>query len=248
LESNETISVIWDKPNIFMLIFLNVFGLGMRRIALIIIITILIYNCIGYVNAGSFAVGDSFESEHKLNYTELWNEYKITANSGKQIEYSFEVKEDGTILVLFVKGHSVNRNSDYLISYSEDNPTRSYSDSYTVDSDDGTQFTLIIMTSEDINVTYTAKIKVVDAPLTDFICGAMILLLLISCGGVAGILIRSKRKQLEVVDSKNLEDDAQKKPDFQPDPSDHECGTCYNQLSWVSQYNKWYCASCEKYE
>jgi hypothetical protein len=220
---------------------------------LIIISTVLIYYCVGSAFADSFTVTNSYEDEQILHYTELWNEYKITADSGKQIQYSFKVEGNGTLMVLFVKGHSVDHNSDYLLQYSKDSSTKSFSDSFNVESDDGTQFTLIVMSEEIRNVTYTTKINVVDTPRTDFICGALILSLLIGCGGAASFLIRSKRKQLERIESSSQisglsDNNSQKDSYYQPGLSPHKCETCEGKLSWLQQYNKWYCTNCEKYK
>jgi hypothetical protein len=141
---------------------------------LIVVGLVIMLCCSGPVTAESFTVDKSYDSVDTLLSTDPWNEYKITADSDKKIEYSFEVQGSGTIMVFLIKGHSVSLSSDYYIIYSKDDSTRSYSNTFPVSSDDGTKFSIAVMTEESENVTYHATIKVVDTPVTDYLCGALI--------------------------------------------------------------------------
>jgi hypothetical protein len=142
-------------------------------------------------------VEKSYNSVDTLQPTELWNEYRITAGSDKKIEYSFEVLGNGTIKVFLIKGHSVNLHSDYYVVYSQETLTKSYSNTFSVDSDDGKKFTLAVMTDDYVNVSYHAVIKVKDTPVTDYICGGIILFLLLFGGVIIGLILRSRRKRKE---------------------------------------------------
>ncbi|UCG68741.1 MAG: hypothetical protein JSV09_13195 [Thermoplasmata archaeon] len=170
-------------------------GVSMRPSAFIGVGLVILLCCPEFVVAEVFTVEKSYNSVDTLQSTELWNEYRITAGSNKKIDYSFEVKGSGTIMVFLIKGHSVSLSSDYYVIYSKDTPTRSYSNTFSVGSDDGTRFTLAIMTEEYENVTYQAKIKVYDRPATDYICGAVILFFLLFGGAIIGLIIRSRRKR-----------------------------------------------------
>lgn len=167
----------------------------MRLGALIGVGLVILLCCPGFAAAEVYTVGKSYESVDTLLSTDSWNEYRITADSNKKIDYSFEVQGSGTITVYFIKGHSVSYSSDYYVFYSEDSPTKSFSDTFPVGSDDGTQFTIAIMSDESEDVTYSAKIKVYDTPATDYICGAIILFFLLFGGLIIGLIIRRRRKR-----------------------------------------------------
>lgn len=167
----------------------------MRPSALIGMGIVILLCCPGFVAAEVFTVDKSYDSVDTLLSTEGWNEYRITADSDKKVDYSVEVQGSGTVMVLFIQGHTVSLSSSYYVVYSKDTPTKSYSNTFPVDSDDGTQFTLAVMTEDDDNVTYHIKIKVYDTPVTDYICGAIILFFLLFGGIIIGLILRSRRKR-----------------------------------------------------
>lgn len=156
---------------------------------------VLMLCCLGPVTGESFTVDKSYDSVDTLLSTESWNEYKITADSDKKIEYSFEVQGSGTIMVFLIQGHSVSLESGYYVIYSKDDSTRSYSNTFPVGSDDGTKFSIAIITDESENVTYHATIKVVETPVTDYLCGVLIFIVIIIVIAAIGVLIRSRRKR-----------------------------------------------------
>lgn len=167
------------------------------------------------VTAETFNVGGSYNSEDTIVSTDMWNEYLVSADSGKEIEYSFDVQGTGRIMVFFVKGHSASLSSDYLILYSQDSPTKSFSKTFSVGSSDGTKFTLLVVSEGDENVTYNAKIKVVDTPITNYIiCGA-ILFLFIFGGSIAAFIIRSRKRKKMQAESPQY---YQYQPGQQPQP------------------------------
>jgi hypothetical protein len=167
----------------------------MKGRAIWIVCLLVLLSSAGTVSAETFSVGDTYDSDDTLLNTDAWNEYEINADSSKKVEYSFQVQGDGSIMVLFVKGHDVDMDSSYYIMYSEDTSTKSYSNTFPVDSGDGTRFTILIVTEETENVTYSAGIKVIDKPVTDLIFGIIIFVVIIIVIAAIGAAWRSRRKR-----------------------------------------------------
>ncbi|MBI5001464.1 MAG: hypothetical protein HZB92_08090 [Euryarchaeota archaeon] len=148
------------------------------------------------MSANSYTVpATGYDSTDTLGALDLWNDYHVSAASGKKISYSFAVQGSGTIKVLFVKGSTFTLNSQYLVVYSRDTPTTSYSGTFSVGSDDGTQFTIVVTSDLTQNVTYTAKITVADTPVTDYLLGAGILVGIIVVVVIIGAFLRGRKKK-----------------------------------------------------
>lgn len=147
--------------------------------------------CAGLTAAEAFTVGESYESVDTLAVTDLWNEYLITADSDKDVKYSVEVQGAGQVMVFFMPGHGVGLDDEYYVVYSADDPRTSYSNSFPVSTDDGTRFTLLVMTGDDFNVTYEISIEVKQTFFTNTVCYSIIAVVLV----IVGVLYLFGRKK-----------------------------------------------------
>ncbi len=171
--------------------------LGVRmKVRVIVSLMLALLILISYFAAGeNFTVNGSYSSVDTLGAYESWNAYKVTAGTDQKIEYSFNVQGVGSIIVLLVVGHSVTMSSDYLVLYSQETPTKSFSDTYPVSSSQGTRYSLVVMSEEYQNITYSVKIKVVDTPVTDYIIGGAICFSLIFGGVIIAAVLRYRKKK-----------------------------------------------------
>lgn len=167
----------------------------MKGRTIIIASLVIMLGCTESVSAESFTVGKSYDSVDILLSTNLWNEYLVTAKADQKIEYSFEVQGNGTIMVFLIQGHDASLDSAYYEYFSQDTPVKSFSDTFPVDSDDGTRFTIAVMTLETENVTYQAEIEVYDRPITDFLFGLIIIVIIAVIIAAIGAAWRLRRRR-----------------------------------------------------
>ena len=135
---------------------------------------------------------------HTLLAGELWNAYELTAANGQQVAYWMNVSTAGTCAsFLFVRGHDVTLESTYYLDYSQENCTRRYSNSFPVESGDGTAFTILITRAQPVNVSYNLTVSVVTPAPLGFAPGLLGFLAFVAVGsalgGLIGILIDRRK-------------------------------------------------------
>ena len=108
--------------------------------------------------------GATYTKSTTLSQSETWDDYELAAQSGKTISYSVSVTSGGCVMLFFAKGHNLNLESKFLVTYSQENCAPSYSNSFPVGSGDGTQFSIVIASDSNSDVPYKLDITVADTP------------------------------------------------------------------------------------
>jgi hypothetical protein len=164
-----------------------------RTIISLLIVSILLITPLA--TADSFPVNKKYSSIDTLHDSDAWNVYKITADSDMEIVYSFTVQGPGTIMILLVIGHSVTLNSDYLVTYSQETPTKSFSDTYSVRSSEGSEYSLLVLSDDNHNITYAVNIEVRETPLINYVLCGLFFFGLIFGGAIVSYIVRSNKKK-----------------------------------------------------
>ena len=145
--------------------------------------------------ADDFTVPEGgYHSTDTLTMTDFWHEYHLSAGSDEDVKYSFEVQGSGEIMVLFAQGSTFTITSNYYSLYSKDTPVTHYSNTFPVDSSDGTAFTIVVITDDLTNVTYDVDITVEKTPATTYLFGVLILVGIVVAIVVIRVLIKRGRK------------------------------------------------------
>ena len=98
---------------------------------------------------------DSYSNSTSTSYYYA-DHYEFTAQTGQAVSYSVSVSS-GCVMVYFAAGHSLGSYFDYYDSYSRDYCSSStYSNTFTVSSSDGTDFSIIIGTNSYYSYSYYA--------------------------------------------------------------------------------------------
>ena len=105
-----------------------------------------------------------YEVENTLLSTELWDSYELVAARGDRVSYSMTVATPtGCAMLLFVKGHNVDGNSQYYVQYSEDRCVTSYANTFRVGPSDGTWFSVVIASDQSQDIDYRLAISIQEA-------------------------------------------------------------------------------------
>jgi hypothetical protein len=83
----------------------------------------------------------------------------------------------------------------YLVSYSQDNCVGSYSNSFSVGSSDGTDFTITITTTDDYDMNYTLNIEKMTASIPDWFCPLFVVIILIGIVAIVVISVRNRKRK-----------------------------------------------------
>lgn len=137
-----------------------------------------------------------YVASHTLSTTDLWDTYELVLTSGNQVTYTVTVTTSGgCAMLLFVKGHGANMQSQFLVAYSQENCVASYGNTYVENTQYGTDYTVLIATTQSQDIDYTVSITVAAAPAlsTAAILGILIIVILVVLV-VVFLVIRSRRK------------------------------------------------------
>ena len=104
---------------------------------------------------------DRYSENRTLLTTELWDTYELTASIGRNVIYSMNVTTPGgCAMLLYVKGHNANPQSNYYRFYSQEACVPTYSNTFPVESADGTEFTVLIATQQSQDINYSVSIRI----------------------------------------------------------------------------------------
>ncbi|MGI0148044.1 MAG: hypothetical protein ACREDF_00740 [Thermoplasmata archaeon] len=117
-------------------------------------------------SATDFAViSTPYQVNHTLASDTRWNTYELTASIGQQVKYSITITTTGACAsLLFIKGHNPGLRSEYFVTYSKESCVQTYSNSFPVEPNDGTTFSVLIETTYTGDVSYFLAIDIL-APL-----------------------------------------------------------------------------------
>lgn len=102
-----------------------------------------------------------FRVDHTLSQGTRWNTYELNAAVDQRVSYSVTVTTaDACVILLFVKGHGIGPESAYFGTYSEERCVSNYANVFPVESADGTEFTVLIDTQSQGDVTYHLAIDI----------------------------------------------------------------------------------------
>jgi len=136
-----------------------------------------------------------YSATHTVTSTNLYDTYELTAANGQSVAYSMTVTTTGGCAQLFfVKGHNVGPASQYYIAYSQENCVASYSNSFPVASSDGTQFTVLITTTQSTDVTYNVAVSVTTPVIPSWVIGLIVVILIVVVIAVIRTVLRRRRR------------------------------------------------------
>ena len=169
--------------------FYSPFGdiLLMGRIASLALV-IGIISSMGIAQADDITVTDHYASTDIVHSSTSPNAYRLHISDGDSIDYSFSVQGgSGTIEVYFAQGAEIPiLNSvyiEYYVAYSTSYPVTSYSNTFTTNSEEGTDFSIFVKTPSSGNITYKVSINVAkpskDTNYTSLLCGVGFVLVII---------------------------------------------------------------------
>ena len=98
-------------------------------------------------------------------------------NSGEL--YHSQIVGSGTFKLLLIKGSTVSLTSQYYVAYSAASNVDHYSNTFQVSSSDGTDFTIMIVTDVNDNITYSISISFSEPSALDAIAGGILFCLII---------------------------------------------------------------------
>lgn len=136
-----------------------------------------------------------YTATHSLSVTDSWDSYEITASTGSKISYSVAVTETGCVKLALVQGHGVTLDSQYYIDYSQETCVASYSNTFPVESGEGTDFSVVIMTSMMTGVNYTISISTAAPAGLDPLVVLAVLLPILAVVIVVVVLVARRRKR-----------------------------------------------------
>lgn len=167
---------------------------GSRTFARLCLIAVGILLVLPNATATTYAVsGSPYTPTNTLGSLDLWDSYELSAPNGAHVTYSVATSGAGCVMVLFVKGHSVSMSSTYYILYSQENCVASYSNTFPVGSNDGTDFTVLVATTSMSDVTYTVNIGVQPSSILDIALGLAVIVVIVAVVVVV-LVVRRRRK------------------------------------------------------
>lgn len=147
------------------------------------------------VSATTYTVdADPYTATNAVSVTDTWDTYELTASAGQSIAYSVSAAGGGCVMLLFIKGHSVTVNSQYYVAYSQANCVSSYSNTFPVASADGTDFSVLITTTNMSPVTYTVNINTTGGGLGSLLYVLLALIVVIVVVAVIVVVLVRRRK------------------------------------------------------
>lgn len=144
---------------------------------------------------------DTYSNVATLEATEFFHTYKLTASAGQRVAYTIQtMTPGGCTVLLFLRGHVVNLQSQYYVDYSQESCATSYSNEFPVSSQDGTAFAILVTTDRagavayglDVNIRAPNLAEVLQDAAGPIILGTLIILAVI---GVARFAIRRARRR-----------------------------------------------------
>ena len=125
--------------------------------------------------------------------------YELNATSGVRIRYAVTADTAGSCVQLyFSQGHDLPPVFQYLVQYSQEDCVQSFTDDFTVSSDDGTEFTITISTTYDYDMNYTVNVNVSkgisDLIIPDWLCPLLALIVVLIVVMIAIVAVRSRRR------------------------------------------------------
>lgn len=145
--------------------------------------------------ATTYTVGaNPYTATNAISVTDLWDSYELTAAAGSHVTYSVTASGGGCVMALFAKGHSVTAASSYYVLYSQESCVPSYSNTFPVASSDGTDFSVLVITTSLTAVDYTLTVNVQGPAVLDLaLVGALVILAAVVIAGVAVLLLRRRK-------------------------------------------------------
>ena len=144
-------------------------------------------------SAGTFTVDSArYTKDDSISAVDPFDAHEVTAQSGQHVKYSVTATSGCTELY-FVKGHSVSPSSQYYVSYSQENCVGSYSNEFPVDSTDGTQFTVLILTTGTASASYTLTVETFTPAVPNWAIGIIVLVVIIVV--IAAIRVAIQRRK-----------------------------------------------------
>lgn len=153
----------------------------------------------GSAAAEDFTVASTpYRVNHTLASQSLWNTYELNARDEQRITYTMSITTSGACASLFfVKGHNPGSRSEYFVTFSEESCVQTYSNSFPVEVADGTEFSVLIATDYNGDVSYSLVIDLLTPAIPAWLLGVGILAII----GIAPIALyllwqRAKAPQL----------------------------------------------------
>lgn len=117
-----------------------------------------------------------YRVNHTLVSQSLWNTYELNARDEQRITYTMSIMTPGACASLyFVKGHNPGPQSEYFITFSEASCVQTYSNSFPVEVADGTEFSVLIATDYNGDVSYSLVIDLLTPAIPAWVLGIGIL-------------------------------------------------------------------------
>lgn len=139
-----------------------------------------------------------FSASGTLTTTEIWDSFELSASSGSRVTYTVTAASGGCVMVLFTQGHSVTMSSSYYISYSQENCVSSYTNTFPVGSNDGTDFSVVVSSTASMDVPYTVNISVAPPSELGAILGVLVIVVIVVIVAVVLVVRRRRKKVVSV--------------------------------------------------
>jgi len=164
-------------------------GVGLLAIAFSV------FGFVGSAAAQTYTVtGNTYSVNPTLASSDAWDSHELVAPVGKNVAFTARTTGSGCILVIFALGHAFDENSYYLPAYSQETWVSSFSDSYTVPSGGGPDFSLVITTEVLVDVPYHLDITITTPnPIVNALIGIGVLVVIIAV--VAGISMAMRKRR-----------------------------------------------------
>lgn len=135
-----------------------------------------------------------FSASGTLSSMEIWDSFELTAASGSRVTYTVTAASGGCVMVFFAQGHSVTMSSSYYVSYSQESCVSSYTNTFPVASSDGTAFSVVVSSTETVDVPYTININVASPGALDAILGVLVIVVIVVIVAVVVVVLRRRKK------------------------------------------------------
>ncbi len=147
--------------------------------------------------ANLWVTENPFTVDDTLPGSENWNAYQLNASAGDKIAYTMTVTTSGgCAMLLMTRGHNPTGQSQYDTRYSMDTCGLTYTNEYPVPGGQGTQWSVVIASTQLTDVNYTLTITVTPAPPINWLLvgGILIVVLVVIVALVAAVVMRRKKR------------------------------------------------------
>ena len=185
---------------------------------------------------------ENIDIDRKYSSTDiitLINTYDFKLKTSEKVEYKIDVVGDGYVNVFLTTENDPNLFSNYIIEYSTEEDVKSYHKTFSNGAKyDTEEFSILILNTENYDVTYEISIKISDDSWGDAI-SLVLAGLLVFCVVVLPIIfvkyMRHKKKT-------NINTNINKQQIFQ-----YPCNICGNVLQYIEPNKQYFCNTCQRY-